>query len=105
MAEDRTMQKATTVKAARTSAPVSGDSPAEGQSAGIEDGEFTGDARYEGTVLVERKVGDSWVSVLTDKPRPGDRVQALTLDRSTGSLERSSESSEKAGAARMPGKS
>lgn len=100
-----TAQKATTaVKAARTDEPVSGDFPQEDQEV-TKDGEFDGKTRYEGTILVDRQVGDDIVSVLTDRPRPGDKVQALTLNRETGELERSTESAEKSGAARMPGKS
>lgn len=106
MVDDRTVaQKATTAKALRTDEPVSGDFPAEDQKVGVQDGEFVGDTRYEGTVLVERKFGDEWNVVMTDKPRPGDRVQAQTLNVESGELERSSEPSEKPGAARMPGKS
>lgn len=98
------MRAGAVVKAARTDEPVSGDFPAEGQTIS-EDGVFDGTTRYEGSVLVERQVGDEWVTVMTDKPRPGDRIQAKTLNDETGELERSTESSEKSGAARMPGKS
>ncbi|MFA7264902.1 MAG: hypothetical protein WC054_01080 [Candidatus Nanopelagicales bacterium] len=83
---------------------VSGDFPQEGDNVS-EDGEFAGHTRYEGSVLVERKVGDDWVTVMTDNPRPGDRVQQHTLDRDTGELTHSSESTTKAGATRLPGKS
>ena len=100
-----TVQKATTAtKAVTTEEPVSGDFPAEGQTIS-EDGTFSGETRYEGTVLVDRKVGDDWVSVMTDKPRPGDKVQAHTLNPQTGELETSKESTTKAGASRIPGKS
>ena len=100
------VQRATTAaKAVRQDDPVSGDFPVEDEKVGVKDGEFAGDTRYEGTVLVDRKVGDEWVSVMTDKPRPGDRVQAHSLNRETGQLETSQESGEKSGAARMPGKS
>lgn len=75
------------------------------KAATVEDGEFAGDTRYEGSVLVDRKIGDDWVAVLTDKPRPGDRVQARVLNPETGKLEVSKESSTKSGATRMPGKS
>jgi hypothetical protein len=78
-------------KAARTDDVVSGDYAAPGDEGLIsEDGEFTGEARYEGTVLVERKVGDDYVSVLTDKPRPGDRVASKELNVETGELQQSS---------------
>ncbi len=99
---DLTANNAT--KAVTTDEPVSGDFPAEGQTVS-KDGEFDGSTRYEGTVLVERKVGDDWVSVMTDKPRPGDKVQAHTLDMESGELTTSTESTTKSGAARMPGKS
>lgn len=69
------------------------------------DGVFDGDVRYEGTVLVDREVDGETVSVLTDKPRRGDRVQAKTFDDATDKLTTSSESSEKPGSSRMPGKS
>jgi hypothetical protein len=71
---------------------------------GHKDGVFLGDTRYEGTVLVDREIDGEWVSVMTDKPREGDRIQAHTLNVETGKRERSAESSEKAGAARMPGR-
>jgi hypothetical protein len=101
-----TVQRATTAnKAARTDEPVSGDFPGEDQKVVGDDGVFKGETRYEGTVLVDRVVGDEVVQVMTDKPRPGDRVQAHTLNDETGELEQSKESTTKAGAARMPGKS
>lgn len=101
-----TVQKATTAtKAVRTDETVSGDFPAEGQKVGVKDGEFVGDTRYEGSVLVDREVDGEVVSVMTDRPRPGDRVQAHTLNVETGKLEQSQESTEKSGATRMPGKS
>lgn len=75
-----------TQKAARTTAPTT-DGP-------DESGEFDGTTRYDGTIQVSRKVGDSWVSVLTDSPRPGDRVEANTLNVETGKLERSSRKSD-----------
>lgn len=77
---------------------------AEDEKVGVKDGQFEGGVRYEGTVLVEREIDGQWVSVMTDKPREGDRIQAHTLNPETGKLETSSESSTKAGAARMPGK-
>jgi hypothetical protein len=98
------VQKATTAtKAARSEEPVSGDFPADGQVIS-EDGVFNGETRYEGSVLVERKVGEDWVTVMTDKPRPGDRVQAQSLNVETGEREVSKESGDKPGATRMPGK-
>lgn len=78
--------------------------PAETQPVGLKGGEFVGDTRYEGTVLVDRKVGDEWVPVLTDRPRAGDRIQSHTFNRDTGTLVQSTESATKSGAARMPGK-
>lgn len=99
------VQRASTAtKAATSEEPVSGDFPAEGQEVS-KDGVFDGTTRYEGSVLVDRKVGDEIVTVMTDKPRPGDQVQAHTLNDETGKLEQSKESTTKAGAARMPGKS
>lgn len=70
-----------------------------------EDGVFDGEVRYEGSVLVDREVDGQTVSVLTDKPRKGDKVQARTFDDATGELTQSRESSTKAGASRLPGKS
>lgn len=56
----------------------------------LEDGEFKGEFRYHGTVLVDREDEDgNVVSVMTDKPREGDRVQARTLNPDTGKLEAS----------------
>ena len=69
------------------------------------DGVFDGNVRYEGSVLVDREIDDEVVSVLTDKPRQGDRVQAKTFDEKTGEFMQSSESTTKAGATRLPGKS
>lgn len=70
----------------------------------IKDGEFQGNTRYEGTVLVDRKVNGEWVAVLTDRPREGDRIQQHTLNAETGKLEQSRESATKSGATRMPGR-
>ena len=64
-----------------------------------ESGEFDGTTRYDGTIQVERKVGDDWVSVLTDSPRPGDRVEAKSLNVETGELERSSRKTDEGHAA------
>lgn len=70
-----------------------------------EEGVFDGNVRYDGSVLVDREVDGQIVSVLTDKPRKGDKVQAKTFDDATGQLVQSQESSTKAGASRLPGKS
>jgi hypothetical protein len=82
-------------KAARQDTPISGDFASPGDAENItEDGEYAGDVRYEGTVLVERDVDGEWVSVLTDKPRPGDRVPAKELNVETGEREISSRKSD-----------
>lgn len=70
-----------------------------------EDGVFDGDVRYEGSILVDREIDGQVVSVLTDKPRKGDKVQAKTFDDVTGEFVQSQESTTKAGATRLPGKS
>ena len=51
--------------------------------------DFDGTVRFEGTVLVEREIGDDVVTVMTDKPRKGDKVQAQELNKETGKLEQS----------------
>lgn len=94
---------ATKETSAKTETLVSGYA-AEDEKVGVKDGEFTGDVRYESTILVERKVDDEWVSVMTDRPRAGDRIPAKTMNRETGKLEQSTESTTAAGASRMPGK-
>lgn len=63
------------------------------------DREFAGDVRFEGTILVERKVGDDWAVVLTDKPRPGDRIQAQDYNEDTGDYEVSKRDSTSTGGA------
>lgn len=69
------------------------------------DGVFDGNVRYEGSILVDREIDGEVVSVLTDKPRQGDKIQARTFDEKTGEFSQSTESTTKAGANRMPGKS
>ena len=70
-----------------------------------QDGVFDGNVRYEGSILVDREIDGQVVSVLTDKPRSGDKVQAKTFDEATGEFVQSKESTTKAGATRLPGKS
>lgn len=57
-----------------------------------EGGEFEGKHRYQGTLLVERKdeEGDGYHDVLTDKPRPGDRIPNKEAD-AEGNLGRSTQ--------------
>jgi hypothetical protein len=60
--------------------------PGEG---GLKDGVFDGTVRYEGSILVERDIDGETVTVLTDKPRRGDRIQANELNTATGEMQRS----------------
>lgn len=66
---------------------------------GLKDGVFDGTVRYEGSVLVERDVDGETVTVMTDKPRKGDRVQANEMDPETGELRRSTKEADSASAA------
>lgn len=100
-----TVQKATHAQKASQSTDVRPGGYGTEEKVGVTNDEFDGDVRYEGSILVERKVGDEWVTVMTDKPRPGDKVQQTVYDVEEGEFKSSSDSTTKPGAARMPGKS
>lgn len=86
MADEKSTASSSTGAGAKGKAAVE----TEPGTGGVKDGVFDGTVRYEGSVLVERDVDGGTVTVMTDKPRRGDRVQANELDVETGELKLSS---------------
>lgn len=84
-----------------TKANTSGDEKVVTESKVAETGEFDGEVRYDGTVLVDREIDGEVVSVLTDKPRKGDKVQAHEFNDSKDGLQQSTKESD-AGSATPP---
>jgi hypothetical protein len=57
--------------------------------------DFDGEVRFDGSVLVDREIDGEVVTVMTDKPRKGDKIQAHELNDETGKLEPASDKGER----------